>query len=83
MQSLADIMQKPIKIVASDQACALGAAMFGAVASGYYSNIAEAVDNMNSGFDAGYMPIQENVTAYNKKYAAYLKAAQAVEFFTR
>jgi L-ribulokinase len=83
MQSLADIMQKPIKIVASDQACALGAAMFGAVASGYYSNIAEAVDNMNSGFDAGYMPIQENVTAYNKKYASYLKAAQAVEFFTR
>ncbi len=83
MQSLADIMQKPIKIVTSDQACALGAAMFGAEATGYYSNIAEAVDNMNSGFDAGYMPILENVTAYNKKYAAYLKAAQAVEFFTR
>ena len=82
MQTLADIMQMPIKVVASDQACALGAAMFGAVVSGYYKNTGEAIENMRPGFDAVYEPRAEFVEIYRKKYNSYLTAAGAVEDYT-
>ena len=40
----------PIKVCNTDQACALGAAMFAATAAGAYATVADAQDAMNSGF---------------------------------
>jgi L-ribulokinase len=49
MQTLADVLNMPIKVAASEQACALGAAMFASVAAGVYETLPEAQEAMSSG----------------------------------
>jgi len=75
MQIYSDVTNKPIKIAASDQTPALGAAMFGAVAAGKdkggYESIFDAAKVMGKVKDEVYMPIPENVAAYKKLYAEY------------
>ncbi|TDB62781.1 ribulokinase [Arundinibacter roseus] len=71
MQTLCDVLNMPIKVVASDQACALGAAMNASVAAGVYSTIQEAQKAMGSGFDAHYLPRTAQVEVYQKLYTKY------------
>lgn len=77
MQIYADVTNKPIKISASNQTPALGAAMFGAVAAGKekggYDTIFDAARVMGKVKDEVYLPIPENVAAYQKLYAEYKK----------
>jgi L-ribulokinase len=79
MQLCADVLNMPIKVAKSEQACALGAAMFAATAAGVYKNVETAMAAMNSGFDAVYQPIPANAAVYEKYYARYLAYANAVE----
>lgn len=79
MQTCADVLNMPIRVAKSDQACALGAAMFAAVASGVHSDIYRAMEAMNSGFDAEYFPDAANAAAYEAKYRRYCALADAVE----
>jgi L-ribulokinase len=81
MQVLSDVIGMPVKVVKSSQAVALGAAIFGAVAAGYYKNISEAQDNMASKVLTVYNPIPENVKEYKKLYAKYKKAGVLLENF--
>jgi L-ribulokinase len=81
MQVLSDVIGMPVKVVKSSQAVALGAAIFGAVAAGYYKNISEAQDNMASNVLTVYNPIPENVKEYKKLYAKYKKAGVLLENF--
>lgn len=75
MQIYTDVTNKPIKISASDQTPALGAAMFGAVAAGKekggYASIFEDAKVMGKVKDERYYPIQENVVAYQKLYKEF------------
>lgn len=75
MQIYADVMNREIKIAASRQTPALGAAMFGAVAAGAekggYDNIVEAAQKMARVREETFKPIPENVAVYNKLYAEY------------
>ncbi len=75
MQIYADVTNKPIRISASEQTPALGAAMFGAVAAGKerggYDTIFDAARVMGKVKDEMYTPIPENVAAYKKLYAEY------------
>jgi L-ribulokinase len=79
MQTLADVLDRPIKIARSEQTPALGAAMYGAVAAGIYPDIASASKAMGNGFDQMYLPISENAAVYEKLYAAYGKLGDFVE----
>ncbi|WP_031529257.1 ribulokinase [Dyadobacter crusticola] len=79
MQTLADVLNMPIKVAASEQACALGAAMFAAVASGIYPTLQEAQQAMSSGFDAVYEPREKESRVYQVLYEKYLTAGAFME----
>lgn len=83
MQVMTDILDKPIKIAASDQTCALGAAMFGAVAAGVYENIIEAQQSMNSGFSKTFYPREENIKRYQRLYNMYISLGKDLDFYLR
>lgn len=71
MQTLANVLNRPIKVAASDQAPALGAAIYAAVAAGIYDNVVEASQNMGSDFEAEYYPEIEKVAAYKEAMESY------------
>ena len=73
MQTMADVMNMPIKVARAEQCVALGAAMFAAVASGVYKTVEEAQNAMGQGFEKEYFPIPENAMKYNSIYSQYLK----------
>lgn len=75
MQILADVLNMPIKIKASTQCCALGAALAGATASGYFSSTCEAMENIASADLTIYQPQAQNIELYNQLYAKYLTLA--------
>ncbi len=79
MQTLADVLQRPIKIAATEQTCALGAAMFGATAAGIFPNVDQAMHAMGQGFDAEYQPNPENAAPYDRMYARYMTLGEFVE----
>jgi L-ribulokinase len=73
MQTLSNVLNMPIKVCNTDQACALGAAMFAATAAGAYATVADAQDAMNSGFAKEYFPEPDQVKIYDEVYQRYLK----------
>ena len=79
MQTLSDVLNMPIKVCNTDQACALGAAMCAATAAGAYPDVEAARDAMNSGFAHEYQPIAENVKVYDELYRDYLAFGEFVE----
>ncbi len=79
MQTLSDVLDMPIRVASSDQACALGAAMNAAVAAGVHANLAAAQKAMGSGFDESYSPNQEKVKIYQKLYSKYQSLGKFTE----
>lgn len=80
MQVIADVLNMPIKVAKSEQACALGTAMAAAVAAGVYSTIDEAQKNMGGGIESEYLPIPENVEKYKELYEKYKNFGKFIEF---
>ena len=80
MQVVADVLNMPIKVARSEQACALGSAMAAAVAAGVYANTADAQKKMGSGIETEYPPIPENVEKYKILYEKYKKFGKFIEF---
>ena len=76
MQTLADVLGMPIRIVRSQQTCALGAAMFAAVAAGVYSTVEEAMRYMGSDIEVEYKPDVERKKVYEILYRKYLQLAK-------
>ena len=79
MQTLCDVLDMPIKVAMSDQACALGAAINASVAGGVYPNIQEAQEAMASSFDTEYIPNQNHVQVYQYLYQKYLSLGKFTE----
>lgn len=79
MQMCADLFNMPIRVAASDQVCALGGAMFAAVAAGIYTTTEDAMAHMNPGFDVVYSPVPAHVKAYELLYRRYQRYARILE----
>jgi L-ribulokinase len=71
MQILADVLKRPIHVPANDQAVALGAAMFAAVAAGLYPDIPSAQRALGSPIEKTYTPGAENSALYDGIYVQY------------
>lgn len=76
MQIYADILNRPMKVAASDQTCALGAALFGAVASGEYQ-LADLQQKCCHMRGRVYEPNPEHRAIYDELYALYLQLHDA------
>ncbi len=79
MQTMSDVLGMPIKVCKTDQACALGAAMFAATAAGVYAKVEDAIEAMNSGFSYEYQPNKANTEAYQALYKKYLTLGKFTE----
>jgi L-ribulokinase len=79
MQVMADVLDMNIRVARSEQTCALGAAMFAAVAAGIYPTVIEAQRAMGRGFEKEYRPIAANAEKYQDIYRTYSKIADFVE----
>jgi L-ribulokinase len=77
MQIYADVTGLPIKVAASNQASALGSAMFGALAAGKaaggYDTIDEAAAHMAHLKDEMFTPNPQNKSAYDALFAEYVR----------
>ncbi|SFK57995.1 ribulokinase [Proteiniphilum acetatigenes] len=71
MQTLSDIMGVPIKVAATQQAGALGAAMCAGIASGLFPTIEKAQEAFAQGYKTVYIPRGENRKTYNVLYGKY------------
>ena len=72
LQIKADVLQKPIIKVESEETACLGAALMAAVATGYFSSPEAAVSQMVRIRDT-LMPGQDFCQAYEQGYAKYLE----------
>ena len=79
MQIVCDVLNMPIKVARSEQACALGSAMAAAVAAGVYATTAEAQKKMGGGIETEYHPIPENVEKYQVIYKKYAQLGKFIE----
>lgn len=83
MQTLANVLNRPIIIAESDYAPALGAAIYAAVAAGVYPNVRAASKVMGSPVEAIYEPDPAQVTALEPLMAAYEELSAFIEATTK
>lgn len=79
MQIMADVLDMPIKVAASEQACALGSAMAAATAAGLYPDMEQAQKAMGSGFETIFTPNAENALKYRPIYQRYQTICRFIE----
>ena len=79
MQTLANVLNMPIQVAVSEQAPALGAAMYAAVTAGIHADMQSAILAMGNGIEKIYHPQQEKVGFYEELYSRYSRLAEFVE----
>lgn len=79
MQLLSDVLGKTIHVSKSVQACALGAAIYAAVAAGLHPDIQSAQRAMCEGTLRSYRPDPARSAACGEAYARYLRLAERME----
>lgn len=79
MQTCADIWQCSIDVLESEQSCALGAAIFAAVAAGIYPTVEQAQVVMASSVCQTYQPNPTHAATYNQLYEKYQQLGAFVD----
>ncbi|MCH7903729.1 MAG: ribulokinase [Armatimonadetes bacterium] len=72
LQIYADVLGRPIKVSRSQETCALGAAIFGAVVGGAHSNTDLAIKAMTGSPREIYRPVEAAQETYRELYALYI-----------
>jgi L-ribulokinase len=79
MQLMANVMNMPIRIHRSEQACATGAAMFAATVAGRYKKVEEAMLAMGSGFETEYKPEPSKICLLQKRFQKFSRLSELIE----
>ena len=79
MQIVADVLNVPIEVAASDQTCALGAAMAASVVAGVHKDIRSAQKAMGGGIEKEYRPDPVRAKKYESLFMKYKKLGLFVE----
>jgi len=83
MQMMADVLEMPIRIHRFEHTCALGAAMFAAVAAGLYPTVEDAMAAMGTGFEKEYTPNVKKKKMYRMHYQQYLGLGRYLERYNK
>ena len=73
MQIYADVLQRPLSVIGSEQAGALGSAIHAAVAAGAYPDVPAAADVMGRLSRDVYRPDAARAEVYDELYAEYVQ----------
>jgi L-ribulokinase len=79
MQIVADVLNMPIRVAASDQTCALGSAMAASVVAGIHKDVPAAQKAMGAGFETEYKPDPVRAKKYDKFFQEYKKLGSFIE----
>jgi L-ribulokinase len=79
MQIVADVLNKPIKVAASDQTCALGSAMAASVVAGVHKDVPSAQKAMGGGFEKEYHPDPVRAKKYENLFRQYKELGSFIE----
>lgn len=79
MQTVADVLGRPIEVVAGEQSVALGAAMFAAVVAGIYPSLRQAQSAMKPDIESVVLPDMSRTAVYDQLFRQYLKLGAFVE----
>jgi L-ribulokinase len=79
MQIVADVLNMPIKVAASEQTCALGSAMAASVVAGVYKDVPEAQKAMGGGFEKEYHPDPVRAKKYDILFIKYKELGSFIE----
>ena len=79
MQIVADVLNMPIKVAASEQTCALGSAMAASVVAGVYKDIPSAQKAMGGGFEKEYYPDPVRAKKYETLFRKYKELGSFIE----
>lgn len=80
MQTLANVLRRPVAVASTDYAPALGAAIYAAVAAGLYPDVATAAQVMASRPEAHYQPQPEQAEVIDRLLARYDALGNFMEF---
>jgi L-ribulokinase len=83
MQIVCDVLDMPILVARSEQACALGTAMAAATVAGLYPTVLDAQQAMGNGYETEYKPNQANAEKYKALYEKYSRLGIFVESETK
>ena len=79
MQTVADVLNVPIKVAKSDQTCALGSAMAASVVAGIHKDLPAAQKAMGGGFEKTYKPNPVRAKKYDELFKKYKKLGTFIE----
>jgi len=79
MQTVADVLNMPIRVARSEQTCALGSAMAASVVAGIHRDVPAAQRAMGSGFEVEYKPDPVRAKKYDELYLKYQKLGTFIE----
>ena len=79
MQIVANVLNMPIRVAESEQAVAIGAAIFAAVVGGVYPTVEKAQEKMASQTEKVYYPEEKWVNIYDELYKKYLEVGNFIE----
>ena len=79
MQTVANVLNMPIKVAKSDQTCAIGSAMAASVVAGIHKDFAAAQKAMGGGFEKVYKPNPARAKKYDELFKKYQKLGSFIE----